>query len=401
MEYGQTALSRFAARFPDSVASSWQGVGVLSITDELSFGMNRLEFGIWHRYGGEVEVRTFQITTAATTGENATVTINGTAYVVALTGGGTVQDDAREVAAYLSANATGFAAEQLNDSVIVSALSDSPKSDTWSYSSASSVASITRTTTGVTKTSDFTAQADFNGDVADDFDSTKGNVYEITYGAGYSNADFRIYDVVQKRFVVAHEIKNANQTSRLLLNNPALRSGMYSASMGSTTDIACYCSFMSLFAQGMRTSVRNPRAFSNSKAVTTTLVNLLTIRTKRIYNGLINQSEIEPLTLTISNEGNKSLIVELRANATVAGPTNFQNIGTNLISETEISGTNVTQNGRLLTVFTVAPSDNQIIDLKKLEIQLPPTLSLVVAVKQLTGGSSSTVVGTLVWREDL
>lgn len=401
VEYGNTALCRFSARFPDSVASSWQGVGLLSITDEMSFGMNGTDFGVWHRYGGEAEVRTFTITTAASSGENATVTINGTGYTVSLTGGGTTVQDAREVATYLNANATGFAAEQIGSTVVVSSLSDGPKSNTWSYSSATSAASVVQTTAGVTKTSNFIAQADFSGSVYSDFDPTKGQLYSISYGAGYSDIAYRIYDPHQQRFIVAHEIDLVNMTDRPNVNNPSMKVGLYCTSVGSTTDISTYCSFISAFAQGRRSSVRNPRAYFNTKPIGTTLTNLLTIRNKRIYNGLINQAEIEPLSLSIANEGNKNLVVEVRANPTVAGSTNFTEIGNNLITEVELAGTTVTQNGRLLTSFTVAPADSATVNLKALEIRIPPTLRLVVAVRQLSGGSTASVTGTLIWREDI
>ena len=214
MEYGQTALCRFSARFPGSVPLTWRGVGMISITDEMSFGMNGTEFGVWYRHGGESEVRTIRITTGASGSENATVTINGTAYTVALT-------------------------------------------------------------------------------------------------------------------------------------------------------------------------------------------NILTIRNKRIYNGKINQAEIEPVGLSIANEGNKNLVIQLRANCTVAGTTNFQDIGTNLITEVEIAGTTVTEDGRLLTTITVAPGDSKIIDLTIFNIRVPPTLRLTVAARQLSGGSASSVTATVIWEEDI
>ncbi|MCA9313760.1 hypothetical protein KDA08_05625 [Candidatus Saccharibacteria bacterium] len=401
LEYGQTGLTRFCARFPDSVANSWQGVGLLTITDEISFGMNGTEFGVWHRYGGEVEVRTIQLTVGASGAENATVTVNGTAYVVAITSG-TVQQNARTIANYLNTNATGYAAEQLNDTIYISALSDGAKSDTWSYSSTgTSAGTVTRVTTGVTKTSNFVAQSDFSGSVFSDFDHTKGNLYSISYGAGYSDIDYRIFDPSQKRFVTAHEIINASDTTRVTINNPALRAGIYSTSVGSTTDISTYCSFISAFAQGDRNATRNPRGFSSTKSIATTATNVLTIRNKRIYNGKINQAEIVPISLTVANEGNKSLIVEVRTAATVAGTTNFQSLGTNLIVETEVAGTTVSSDGRLITSIVVAPTDSKYIDLKALEIRIPPTLTLVVSARQLTGGSASSVTASLSWQEDI
>lgn len=398
-EYGQTAVCRFAARFPDATALTWLGVGMLSITDEVAFGRNGTDFGIWHRYGGEVEVRTIQVTGAAGGSENATVTVNGTGYTVPLTAG-TFQHNAKEIADYLSANATGYAAEQLNDSVIVSALSDGAKSDTWSFSSSTATATITRNTPGVTKTSDFVAQADFNGTVPTGFDPTKGNLYSISWGAGYSDINYRIYDTSVDRFILAHQVAVTNNFTRPNFNNPSLRTGLYAYSIGATTDTSTYCSFISAASQGTIVPTRNPRAFSNTKSIGTTLTNLFTIRNKRIYNNVINQSEIIPLELTIANETNKAIVVEVRGNPTVAGTTNFQDIGTNLIAESEIAGTTVTQNGRFIASITVAPASEGIIDLASISLVVPPTLRIVVAVRKISG-TAGDVTGTLVWREDI
>lgn len=401
LEYGETGLSRFCARFPDAVANSWQGVGLISITDELSFGMNGTSFGVWHRYGGEVEVRTFQVTTPASGSENATVTINGTGYTVPLTAS-TEQTNAKQIADYLNTNATGFAAEQLDDTVYVSSLSDGAKSGVWSFSSSSAVATVTRVTAGVTKTSTFVAQSDFNkSQPFSGFDHTKSNLYSISYGAGGSDIAFRIFSQISDRFELVHQISIVSSDINIAVNNPALRCGVYSASVGSIQSVSTYCSFISGFAQGRREATRNPRAFANTKSISTTLTNVLTIRNKRIYNGYVNQAEIEPLVLTVANETNKNIVIEVRSNPTVAGTTNFQALGENLIVETEVTGTTVTQDGRYLTGVVVAPGDSAYLDLQKLEIKIPPTLRLVVAARQLSGGAAGNVTTTLTWREDI
>ena len=58
---GEGGLARFTGVFESSAANSWQGVGLVNLGDELSFGFNGLEFGTWHRYGGVAEVRTLTI----------------------------------------------------------------------------------------------------------------------------------------------------------------------------------------------------------------------------------------------------------------------------------------------------------------------------------------------------
>jgi len=401
VEYGQTGLCRFSARFPSPVANTWTGCGLVSVIDELSFGSDGTSFGVWHRYGGEIEVRTFTITAAATGAETATITIDNTAYNVPITAG-TAAANAKTIADYLNTNATGYFCEQLSNTFIVSAASDGAKSGTWSFSSTgTATATIVRTTTGVTKTSTHVPLASFSGTIPSNFDPEKGNLYAISYGAGYSNIDFKIFDTSRDNFVLAHTVEIVSVFERPALNNPSLRAGLYSASTGSTTDVSIYCSFISSFAQGTRESTRNSRAYNSNKSIGTTNTNLITLRNKRIYNGLINQAEIEPLLCSIANEGNKSLVVEVRGNPTVAGTTNFENIGTDLIGEVDIAGTTVTQDGSLLASVTIGPASRGDIDFSKLEIRVPPTLRLVISAYQLAGGNAAAVTATLSWQEDI
>jgi len=92
---GGTAVLRFSARFGTPLALTWSGAGGFTIGDELSFGYNGTDFGVWHRKGGKAEVRTLTITDAATGNETLTVTVNDTAYAVEVTSG-TVQHNAKE-----------------------------------------------------------------------------------------------------------------------------------------------------------------------------------------------------------------------------------------------------------------------------------------------------------------
>lgn len=62
---GQAGLVRLTALFESNVANSWQGAGLISVGDELSFGYNGTDFGVWHRYGGLAEARVITITGAA------------------------------------------------------------------------------------------------------------------------------------------------------------------------------------------------------------------------------------------------------------------------------------------------------------------------------------------------
>jgi len=103
--------------------------------------------------------------------------------------------------------------------------------------------------------------------------------------------------------------------------------------------------------------------------------------------------------VTFANDGAKSAIFELRGNATIAGFTNFANVGTNLISEVDVAGTTVT-GGTLFASFTVAKGQSITVDLKDFNIRLPPTITISV-IGYMASGAAADLSASLAWYEDV
>lgn len=397
---GDGALARFTAIFETNVANSWQGVGLINLGDELSFGYNGTSFGIWHRYRGIAEVRTITVSGAAGGSETLILTLNDVGYSIPLTTG-TTAHNAYEIASWLNANQSIWAADSVSDTVIVSALSDGAKSGTYSYSSSTSTGSIASTTVGVTKTSDFIAQENWNGvDVSAWLDPSKGNVYQIQYQyLGFGNFKFFIEDPTSGEFVLVHTLQYTNKNVLPSVGNPSLRVGLYCVSLGSTTDLTVKSGSLAAFTQGKNLETRNPRAFQNTQTVTTAFTNILTIRNRRTYNGKINQVEIAPRFLSVASESGKNVEIEIRSTSNPGVEQTFNTIGTDLITDASTTATTVT-GGRLLTAITVAGNTSQIIDLDKLRIRLPPSLYLIIQGR-VTSGANASVTAALTWYEDL
>lgn len=409
---GQGARFRIAARFPNPVALTWAGAGAFNIGDELSFGYSGEDFGIWHRYGGLAEVQDLTITTPAGGSETATVTINSVVYNVPLTSG-TSQHNAYEIETYLNNNGSGFEAEQIGAKVRIDFTSDGDKSGTFSFSSSSAVASFSEVTTGITKTSDFYPMSTsvtsviganlkgyWNGVIPSGFDPTKGNTYEITYQNGYGAIHFYIEDPVTGNYVECHTIRWSNNNTIPNLLNPSLRIGIYCYSIGATTETEVESPYVAGFVDGVKANTRNPRAFDNTRSVATTLTNLLTIKNSRTYNGYSNQVEIEPISLTIASDSTKNAVIQVRANPTVTGETNFNPAGTNIVAQYDISANTVTEDGRLLVSFPLSKGQSREINLRDYQIRVPPSLSLVICGK-MTSGSAADLTASLTWYEDI
>lgn len=396
---GQGVTIRTSAKFTDPIASSWVAVGGFTIGDEVSFGYNGTAFGIWHRYGGRPEVQTLTVTGAAGGGENATVTINDVEFTIPLTAS-TVQTNAQEIAAYINANQSLVTAEQDDDDVVIMFLSDGDKTGAFTFSSATATASFAETTAGVTKTSTHVTQANWNGEAVPTLDPENGNEYMIRYTNGFGPIRYYIQKPDGLGYALVHTQRWPNSTTTANMENPNLHIGCYAVSTGATTATSVSVAHISSFVDGgSGLYTRNPRGFSNTKSISTTQTNILTIYNRRVYNGLTNQAEIRPLFLTLANDGTKSAIFEIRGNPTVGGTVNYQPLGTNLIAQTETAGT-TSSGGRLLLTFVVAKGQSLDINLANLGIVVPPTLNFVVS-GAMASGSAADLTAALTWIEDL
>jgi hypothetical protein len=396
---GQGGLARFTAVFPSNTANHWSGVGLVNLSDELSFGYDGTTFGIWYRKEGVAEVRTITVTAAATGATNLTLTLNGVAYVIPLTVT-TAAGNAAEIAAWINANISSvWVADQIGTTVIVSAETDGAKAGVYSYVHATSTGTIVQSKAGVTKTSTHIPKASWNRDTFVGLDPTKGNVYQIRYPyLGFGAIKFYVKDQGGD-FRLVHVIEYENSFATPSLRQPSLRFGIYSASTGTTTDVPVYCASVALFVEGMVKKTRNPRAFSHTQSVTTTFTNVLTIRNRRTYNSIYNQVEIEPIHLSVSSESNQNVLIEIRTNPTFSGNTNFQTVGTNLVSDADTTA-NTVSGGTLLAAFTVGTKGTLSESLTDFEIRIPPSLQVSISAR-VTSGAASNVTATLTYYEDL
>lgn len=397
---GQGGIAIINAMFPDNVANSWIGAGLVNLSDELSFGYNGTDFGIWHRNGGVAECRTITVTGASGGSTDLTLTLNSVAYTIPLTSG-TTAHNAYQISTWLNSNQSVWVADQIDSTVIIVAQSDGAKSGTYSYSHATSTGTITQNTAGVTKTSDHIKQSLWNKNTMSSLDPSKGNVYKIEYqDSGFGDVFFYVADSSSGRFVLVHVLKYINSSTGVNLTQPSLRFGMYVASVGSTTNVSVKVASVGLFVQGSVSKIRNPRAVKNTQTISTSLTNIITLRNRRTYNYVYNQVEIDPLNLNISSESNKNIEVEVRTNPTFSGDTNFTNAGTNLVSDVDTTA-NTVSGGTLIAAFTVSPSGSRDVNLSVLDIVVPPSLRLCIAAKVTGGGASAAATATLTYYEDI
>lgn len=392
---------RGTGRFPTGgIANSLQGIGFFNVGDALLFGYSGTTFGIIYQKGGFQEVRTITIAGASGGSTSLTLTLNGTVYTIPLTSG-TTAHNAWEIEQWLQTNASStWNAYQNGNTVTISATTDGAKNGTYSFSHATATGTIAQVTAGVTKTTTFIPQANWNVNTASFLDPSKGNVYQIDFQyLGYGNIFFYVENPDTGRFMLVHRIKYANANTSPSLGNPSMHCGVFAASLGSTTNITVASACVASFLQGSPGRTRNPRSFSNSKSVGTTLTNILTIRNRDIFGGRANQVEIEPLILSVYTESTKGARVYVATNATLGGETNYSYLEeVTLVSEVDTAATTVTNGTPLLDLRI--PQGGAQIDLTPLRIRIPPNVTITVALAVNSGAASDSGAG-FSWYEDL
>lgn len=398
---GKSVSARFSGYFSGSAASSEQGIGLISIGEELSFGYQGATFGIWNRYGGLSEVRTITVTGASGGSTDLTLTLNTVIYTIPLTAG-TTAHNAQEIADWLNANQSVWSADQISNTVIISARSDGARSGTYTFSHASATGSIAQNKAGVTKTSDFIAQADWNGEaLTETLDPTKGQLYHISYqNMSFGVIEFYIMDANLNKYIVVHTIKSPNSTTTQKIPNPSMRAGFYAYSTGSTTNLDVYSGGFSIGNDGTSHRTRNPRSYSSTVNLSTTnATNVLTLRNRNTYNYYNNQVTITPLRVSVASEVNKNVIIEIRTATAFNANLEYISAGTNLVADVSTTASTIT-GGTLIDSFTVPPNGGKDVDLTNLEISIPPSLRIAIIAKR-TGGAAGDVTATLTWYEDL
>lgn len=403
----EQAVCSFSAYFTAAVANTWQGVGFVGIGHELSFGYSGVDFGVWYRYGGRAEIRQFIVTTPGTT-PNIDITINGVVLDQLATTGTTATQIASQIAAHITSQTTTVTVDQIGATVIVGFTSDGPKTGTFSITGDGSFASSgwTQTTAGVLKTPVHIPVSLWdNQNLGFTLDPSTGNNYKIVYKSGFSSCKFFIEDPndTTGRFILVHTIHSANAGTTLMLENPSSRITIYSTNIdtaASSTSVHVFDIAAGIYGGDTSYRTRNPRAYSNTKSIATTLTNILSVRNKYTYNTRANSISIIPYKLTLANDGAKSAIFELRSNPTVAGTTEFNTIGTNLVAVVDTAGTTVSSDGRPLAYFSVSKGQSITVDLIDMQITIPPTLVLVIAGRMISGTADDLTVA-LTWYEDV
>lgn len=398
---GQGLLSRFSAMFDTGIADTSQIAGLVSNTDRLVFGYVGIVFGVQYQHNGVSDIRELTVTTPAGGAEDATVTVDGTAYTVPLTAG-TVEHNAGEIAASLNAQAFLHDFSSNGDEVVCRSLL-AEAGDTFAFSSATAIAAWATIATGAAPDNEFIPQTEWNENTMPGLDPTKGNVYQIKIAwLGFGSIRFYIEDEITSLLTLVHTLNIPNKEILPSLSNPTMRTSWAALNSGSGTSVTIKGSSAAAFIEGQVVRTESPRAIDAAATITTgaAQVNLLTMRNRLVFGTRRNRIETLIKHLSAATESTKTTVIRVYLNADIAGDLDYSYVD-KTFSTTEFATDDGVVTGGTEVGTIILPSTGAISgQVQELIPFLEPEDTLTFAVEIASGAASLVSIG-VIWQEDI
>ena len=317
---GTTNVIRFTHIFDTPSALTTQRIGLGSAGSELSLGFDGLSFGVLRAHSGKIQHVKFLITTAAGGVENATITLNGTVYTVALT-------DASGDRSFTAWEVTQdntilllWDMRVVGDDVLFTFRGVGEKSGVYSFTSATAAATPTTHTVGDDLVSAWVPSDSFNGDTTQFaiLDFTKGNVFQIKFSwLGFNQISYEFLSPTTGKMVSMHTIRYQNTalTPSVLIPNMPMQ--ITCASLGGTTALSMKTVSVACFTQAILPLIVAPRYSVDNEVNISSGVetNILALGVRYTTNSIVTQSRIILNSISIVVDGTKPVLCKLYLNA--------------------------------------------------------------------------------------
>lgn len=406
---GQGGLWRGTAVFTTGVANSFQWIGIGDSLDGYFFGYNGATFSILRRQGGVPETRRLAITTGSTGIDDVTITLNGNALSVSLTGASDTTVTANEIAAADYSNVgRGWEVHAMGANVFFRSYSDDARSGTYTLTDATSaVGSFSQSLAGATATESITAITSWSedkmagaGPSSMTLNPTKGNVYQIRYEwLGFGAIEYSIENDDTGAFQLVHRIDYSNVNIIPSVNNPTLPLCAIAENISNTSDIVLKIGSSGGFIEGRNEVPGVSNSFGTQTAsISTTETPIFTLHSHDIYKGKVNRVGVKMLFGSISVDGTKPAIIRVRKNATLVG-SSFSPLDSDTATiHIDSQATSVTGDAKdIIFQQSVAKAGTATIDFEKLQIMLFAPDFLTLSIEATSGTTDA--VSTFNWEE--
>ena len=231
-------------------------------------------------------------------------------------------------------------------------------------------------------------------------DETTGNVFQIQYKwLGYGRIVFAIETPDHASFQAFTVLQFANIQTNPSIQQPSLPLCAFAENTTNNTDIILRVGSMFAAVEGIRALTGITRSIDGTTTGVTTQTNVLTIRSKTIYNGQDNRIPIVPKTMSfiLEGSGNKTGIIRLIRDVTLTTPSYTDIDVNNSPLEYDTAGTYTLTSGRQIATFIVGFNQGQTVDLFPYNIELNPNETLTITSES---GTTHAPTVSITWLED-
>ena len=391
---GQGLSCKFSALFTTGQPNSTQQAGLITAGPKFAFGYNGASFGVLYSFNGALEIQSLQITTGGGN-ETAIVTVDEVSHSVPITNS-SIQENAYEISTALNLLEDRYTFTSNNDKVTALASLPDFGSGSFTFSSATAVATWTQIKAGLIATELWTPIEDWNGSPNFDIDPTKINDFKIQL---QGNINFYIKNADTGLFVLVHTVKYINTSTKPSVGNPTFRIGWSVRNAGNATDVIVKGGYAATFIEGLLKYNQLPNGKANvQEAVGNAFTNILSFRNRPVFRDVANRAEIIPLILSLGTDSTKPVLFEVVASPQTTDFLNWQYVD-EATSLMEYSTTKVPITGNAIAVFTVGIATDPIDMQKILEFQVPGAEFSIAA--RTTQGAASAMIASGTWKEDL
>ena len=412
---GQGAEFMGTCSFTTGVANSSQVFGIGDDDEGFFFGYNGTSFGVLHRDHGALEIRHLTITNGASAGAgNITITVDGTAVVIAVANGDTISEVCAKIVASADFWNAGRGWEvETHDNISIEFISlvAENAAGTFSFvdtdSTGVTAGTFNQATTEIEgsapPTELWTAQADWNVDTMSTLNPTKLNVFKIQYqylGAG--GIEYWIESGETSKFVHVHTEHYANANTIPSLQNPTLHLTLIAKTetgySGST--LVMKTASMAGFIQGAEALQGVRHSAHNTKTTTgTTPVAVLGVVNDFEFQGYKNKVVIYPDFMNIASEAGKTVEIAIIRNPTqIDGTAALIDVDSdNSVVKYITAGTTVV-GGEEIVAFLLEGAQSKEVDISSLDLAIRPGERWVMTAA-LSSGADAPVTIDVTWKE--
>jgi hypothetical protein len=428
---GQGSLFRWTAAFTATgtdknalgVNNIVQNTGPVDREDGYTFGYSgstandaSRKIGILHRRNGKVEIRALTFTVGPGGNQTAVVTLDGTAYSVAITSGD-IYHAANQVATALKAITTAtntWDIEGCNGVVTFSYYSPGARTGTFSFSSSgagtTAVAAFSQTAAGTTPSDTWTYVDQWDNQTIQ-FDPTKLNVFQIDMrwlGAG--RVRFFMEDPATGKMTLVHTKTSSSQQIYPHINKPALRiayrSGTTNPAITPSQNVIVRGSSVMTAVQGTRTQTGSSQGRYNVDSTTRAkdlVWHLMSVQNPFVRAGGVNKASLMIQTLTVAAQGQDPSVIYVVKDAfglsDVLAYIAIPNTTPAMFAQYSVSAVSADlSTQRIANVQTLGINDNATFDLGHYNLTLAPGETISVFISS-SNALSRTATG-LTWLVD-